>query len=104
MRRPPRPSWPSPPPCSSAPSRPRRGDGLAPDTPNWLAGLALTWPVVELVAVRARARVEAAQLDAAGARRREVEQAVRSQIEGARAILDAARREAQNTPIALQAA
>jgi outer membrane protein TolC len=80
------------------------GDGIVPDTPNWLGGLALTWPAVELVAVRARTRVENAQVKVADARRREVIQAVQSQIDAARAILVAARREAANTPIELQAA
>ena len=53
-----------------------------------------------MVTVRARARVEAAHVKVADARRREIVQAVQSQIDGARAILEAARREAANTPIA----
>jgi outer membrane protein TolC len=75
-----------------------------PDTPNWAAGLVLSWPALDLVTVRARSRVQAAQVEVAQARRREIEQAVQSQIDSARAVLDAARRVAQNTPIALQAA
>src|SRR5207244_670963 len=38
------------------------GAGIVPDTPNWIAGVVLTWPALELVAVHARARVEAAQV------------------------------------------
>ncbi|MCU1283099.1 MAG: hypothetical protein JWM53_6645 [bacterium] len=83
---------------------PSPGAGILPDTPNWLTGLCLTWPALELVTVRARARVEAAQVKVADARKREITQAVISQIDGARVILEAARREAANTPIALVAA
>ncbi len=83
---------------------PSPGDGIVPDTPNWSTGLVLTWPVLDLVTVRARARVEAAQVKLADARRADVAQAVRTQIDSARAILDAGRRVAENTPIALHAA
>ncbi|HEX9104783.1 MAG TPA: TolC family protein, partial [Polyangia bacterium] len=83
---------------------PSPGAGIVPDTPNWLTGLCVTWPALEMVTVRARARVEAAEVKVADARRQEVVQAVLSQIDGARVILEAARREAANTPIALAAA
>jgi outer membrane protein TolC len=83
---------------------PSPGDGIVPDTPNWLTGLVLSWPAVELVTVRARTRVEAAQVKIADARKREVLQAVQSQIDAARAILDGARRQAANTPVAVAAA
>ena len=80
------------------------GDGIVPDTPNWLTGLALSWPAVELVTVRARTRVEAANVKVADARKREVMQAVQTQIDAAHQIVDGARKEAANTPIALNAA
>jgi outer membrane protein TolC len=80
------------------------GAGIVPDTPNWATGICLTWPALELVAVRARSRVEAAQVKAASARRADVMQAVQSQIDAAKEVLAASRRIAQNTPIALQAA
>jgi outer membrane protein TolC len=83
---------------------PSPGAGIVPDTPNWLTGLCLTWPAVEMVTVRARARVETAQIKVADARKREVMQVVQSQIDVARVILEASRREAANTPIALSAA
>jgi outer membrane protein len=83
---------------------PSPADGIVPDTPNWLTGLVLSWPAVELVSVRARVRVEAAQVRVADARKREVMQAVRTQIDAAHQILDAAQKEAANTPIALKAA
>ncbi len=78
--------------------------GLVPDTPNWAAGVMLSWPLLELVAVHVRSRAEAAQVSVADARRRDIEQTVCTQIDSARAIVDAARRVAENTPIALQAA
>lgn len=83
---------------------PSPGAGIAPDTPNWLTGLVLSWPAVEMVTVRARARVEAAQAKVADARKREVMQAIQTQIDSSREILDAARKEAANTPVALNAA
>jgi outer membrane protein TolC len=83
---------------------PSPGAGIVPDTPNWATGICLTWPALELVAVRARSRVEAAQVKAAEAKRNDVMQAVQSQIDAARETLLASRRIAQNTPIALQAA
>jgi outer membrane protein TolC len=78
--------------------------GLGPDTPNWAAGLCLTWPALEMVGTRARSRAEAAQLDFAKAHEEEIAQAVLTEIEDARTILDGARRIAQNTPVALEAA
>src|SRR5206468_5885436 len=54
---------------STLPASP--GDGLVPDTANWAAGVVLSWPALELIAVRARSRVEAAQVSVADARRRD---------------------------------
>jgi outer membrane protein TolC len=78
--------------------------GLSPDTPNWAAGLCLTWPALEMVGTHARSRAEAAQLDFAKAQKEEIAQAVQTEIDDARTILEGARRVAQNTPIALEAA
>lgn len=83
---------------------PSPNDGLTPDTPNWAAGLVLTWPALEVVAVRARSRAAEAQLDVARAQRADVDQAVQSQLDTARQVLDAAHRTAANTPVALHAA
>jgi outer membrane protein TolC len=83
---------------------PSPGDGVVPDTPNWLAGLVLSWPAVEMVTVRARSRVAAAQVMVTDAHRREVLQAVQTQVDSAKEILIAARKEAANTPVALNAA
>jgi outer membrane protein TolC len=83
---------------------PSPGNGIVPDTANWAAGLVVDFPVLDVVAVRARSRAQAAQVGVAQARRRDLEQAVQSQVDSARAVLDAARRVADNTPIAFQAA
>jgi outer membrane protein TolC len=89
---------------TSGPVPPSPGDGIVPDTPNWLTGIIVSWAALDVVAVRARARVEAAQVKVADARKREVLQLVQTQIDSARQILEAARKEAANTPIALAAA
>lgn len=89
---------------SSGSLPPSPGAGVVPNTPNWAAGLCLTWPALEVVAVHARARAEGAQIKAEEAHRADVEQAVQSQIDSAREVLSAQRRIAENTPVALQAA
>jgi len=83
---------------------PSGADGLDPDTPNWAGGAILTWPALETVAIRARARAASADVKARVARRDVVVQAVQSQIDSARAILEGAVRVAQNTPVALESA
>ena len=83
---------------------PSAADGFAPDTPNWAAGIVLTWPALDIVATHARARAAKAQLEVARAQQTDVQQAVQSQIDTAKNVLEAARRVATNTPIALNAA
>jgi outer membrane protein TolC len=78
--------------------------GLVPDTPNWATGLTFTWPLLELIAVRARTAAASAEVRVADARRQEVEQAIQAQLDEARALLDAAYREAASTPVTLAAA
>lgn len=83
---------------------PSPNDGFTPDTPNWAAGLVLTWPALEIVATHARSRAARAQVDVARAQRADVEQAVQNQLDTARSVLEAAQRVAANTPVALNAA
>jgi outer membrane protein TolC len=78
--------------------------GIVPDTPNWAAGLVISWPALEMFSVKARAAAAEANAEAAGARRDEATQEVESQIEAARAVLQGARTIAENTPAGLQAA
>jgi outer membrane protein TolC len=78
--------------------------GLVPNTPNWAAGLVLTWPVLETVAVRARTRAEAANIELASARQQEIAQAIQAQLGAAAATVDGARKVATRTPTAVTAA
>jgi outer membrane protein TolC len=79
-------------------------DGLAPDTPNWAAGITFAWPILETVGVRARARSEAANVQAAVARRAELGDLIDAQVLSAASIADGARRVAAETPVALASA
>lgn len=78
--------------------------GLAPDAPNWAAGLVVSWPALDTFAQVARARAASAEARAADAGRRELELQIASQLESARAVLEGAREVAANTPAALAAA
>jgi outer membrane protein len=79
-------------------------EGLVPNVSNWGVGLVVSWPALKIFAQQAEARTASADTGEAGARRREIELQVNSQLETAQAILDGARRVAANTPIALAAA
>jgi outer membrane protein TolC len=83
---------------------PSGAHGLLPDTPNWAAGLVVSWPLLELFGARARVRLAQVQTTVQMAQRDELLQAIQSQVDAARATLDAAMRVAQNTPAALAAA
>lgn len=78
--------------------------GAVPDTPNWAAGVVVSWPFLDIPILRARARVAGAQARAALARRDEVALQVTGQFAEASAMLEGARRVARNTPIALASA
>jgi outer membrane protein len=79
-------------------------EGLSPDTPNWGAGLVVTWPALETIGVRAQARAAAAGIDLAAAREQEVAQAIAGQIEISRAFVEGSRKVAVHTPAAVEAA
>lgn len=79
-------------------------DGLALDVSNWGAGLTLTFPVFDLASIRARKEIEAANGRAEAARYDQRLQELSGQLERARALVEGARRIAENTPIQLQAA
>ncbi len=78
--------------------------GLGPNVHNWGLGMSVSFPVLELAALRARKereiyreRAETARLELA---RRELD----SRLEKARAVLESARLVARNTPVQLEAA
>jgi len=66
--------------------------GLAPDTPNWGAGVVMTIPILQYPEIRARAELAAAAAKRELARRDEVAQEVQSQIDSAAAIVDSSYR------------
>jgi outer membrane protein TolC len=78
--------------------------GLLPDTPNWAAGVAFTWPILEVIGARARSRAEAANVQLATARQEQLGQLIDAQLLSAAAIVDAAQRIAAQTPVAVNAA
>jgi outer membrane protein TolC len=78
--------------------------GLVPDTPNWAAGIVVSWPVMEMFATRARVRVATARVEALVSRRTEIAQAIEGQIVAARAVLDGSLAVARNTNSSVTAA
>ena len=80
------------------------GSGLVPDIANWAGGAAVTWSILDIPTIRARARSAAATRDVALARRDEAYLAVAGQLATSTAILRGALRVAQQTPVTLSAA
>ncbi len=79
-------------------------EGLLPQVPNWAAGMTVTFPAFEIFGIRARRRVEANNETAEQARYEQTIQSLKAQDARVRALVDAARRIAENTPIQLKAA
>lgn len=78
--------------------------GLVPDVPNWAAGGTITWSILDIPTIRARARAASATHDAATARRDESVLAVAGQLRSASAVLDGAQRVSKQTAPTLAAA
>jgi outer membrane protein len=79
-------------------------NGLAMDTPNWAVGITVTFPIFDLSSLRARRLIESHNERAEAARYDQRLQELTGRMERARAIVDGARRVAENTPIQLKAA
>jgi outer membrane protein TolC len=79
-------------------------EGLWPDRGNWFAGVSFTFPSMEFFQLRARSRAEEANERAERARTDEIILGLTMQGRRVQAILDAARKIAQNTPVQLKAA
>lgn len=79
-------------------------NGLAPDTPNWAAGITVTFPIFDFASLRARKSIETYRERAEAARYDQVVQNLTAQAQKARALIDGARRVAENTPVQLDAA
>jgi len=79
-------------------------NGLLPQTPNWVSGMSVSFPLFDVFSIRARRRIEASNEAAEKARYDQTIQTLRGQDARARALVDGAVRIAQNTPIELNAA
>ena len=73
-----------------------------PETPNWAAGISVSFPLFDFYSIRAKRRAEASNETAERARYDQTVQNLKAQ--DARALLDAALRIAANTPVQLKAA
>jgi outer membrane protein TolC len=78
--------------------------GLLPETPNWAAGISVSFPLLDIFSIRAKRRAEASNETAERARYDQTVQNLKAQDARARALMDAALRIAANTPVELRAA
>jgi len=78
--------------------------GLVPDTSNWAAGATVTWSLLDIPTIRARARTAAATRDVAVARRDETYLAVAGELATSTSVLRGALKVAAQTPATLIAA
>ncbi len=79
-------------------------NGLAPTTQNFALGLTVTFPVLDLPAIRAREAGQAASMRAQAARSRQLAVDLRAQWDVSVAMLQGARRVAANAPVQVAAA
>jgi outer membrane protein len=79
-------------------------EGLGPDRANWAAGLSVTFPVFDILSIKSKKAVEAANKRAEEARYDQALQDLTGQLRKAQASLDGARKVAENTPLELDAA
>jgi outer membrane protein len=78
--------------------------GFYPDTMNWAVGVNVTFSAFDIFGLRARRRIEASNFVAEQARYDQTVQALKAQDARTKAMTDAARRIAANTPVQLKAA
>jgi outer membrane protein TolC len=79
-------------------------DGIVPDIANWAVGAVVTWSILDIPALRDRARAAQADYLAAVARHDEVVLAVSGQVARGAAMVEGTMRVAQQTPAALASA
>ncbi len=79
------------------------GSGLGPNFYNWALGMTVTFPMLDLPALRARKQTEVHNERAEVARQEQVVQELNAEAGKARAGLEGARRVAENTPLGVQA-
>lgn len=80
------------------------GRGWYPTTANWAVGLTIAFPVFDIFGIRARKRLEASNAAAEEARYDLALNSLKTQEARARALIEAARLVAENTPVQLKAA
>jgi outer membrane protein TolC len=78
--------------------------GLGPNIQNWALGATITFPAFDWFSIRAKKEIEVHNERSAAANYDQTLQDLTGGIEKAKAILEGARRVAQNTPIQLEAA
>ncbi|HEV3202541.1 MAG TPA: TolC family protein [Bryobacteraceae bacterium] len=78
--------------------------GLGPNIQNWALGASIAFPAFDFFSIRAKKEIEAHNERSAAARYDQTLQDVTGQIAKAKAVLDGARRVAENTPIQLSSA
>jgi outer membrane protein TolC len=78
--------------------------GLGPNIQNWALGATITFPAFDWFSIRARQEIEVHNERSAAANYDQTLQDLTGGIEKAKAVLEGARRIAQNTPIQLEAA
>jgi outer membrane protein TolC len=83
---------------------PDAADGLWPTRFNWAAGLSLTFGVLDTFSIQARQRAEEGSERAERARADQIYLALKMQSARVRAVLETARKIAENTPLQLKAA
>lgn len=80
------------------------GSGLGPNIQNWALGATITFPAFDWFSIRAKKEIEVHNERSAAANYDQTLQDLTGGIEKAKAVLEGARRVAQNTPIQLEAA
>lgn len=78
--------------------------GLRPDVGNWISGVSVSFPMFDIVQLRARRQVEAHNEAAKQADYEQTRQELHGQYARAQALVDGAQRIAENTPVELSAA
>jgi outer membrane protein len=78
--------------------------GLGPNIQNWAIGATVTFPAFDWFSIHARKEIEAHNEQSAEAKYNQMLQDLNGNILKAKAVLEGARRVAQNTPIQLEAA
>ncbi len=78
--------------------------GLAPNTPNWAAGVQVSFATLDFLSLREQSKVQRANIQTEQARQSQSLLDVSSAVEQARATLTGARQIAANTPVELTAA